>query len=252
MSAPHLPAGWRLDARVTVGSTNEEAKRLALEGAPEFTAVWALEQTSGRGRRGRSWTSPRGNLYFSVVLKPEVPPSEAAQIGFVASVALADTLREIVAPSASISLKWPNDVLVNRRKVSGILPEIVGTRATGHVEALVLGMGINVANHPEQTTWPATNLDGVGARVELEQVLERVSAALDRWIRVWRTEGFAPVRQRWKEQALPVGEAVELRLDGRVLGGRYLGIDADGALVLGSPDGTRQLIRAGEVFFPGL
>ena len=94
MSAPLLPAGWRLDARVTVGSTNEEAKRLALEGASEFTVVWALEQTSGRGRRGRTWTSPRGNLYLSIVLKPEVPPSEAAQIGFVASVALADTLRE--------------------------------------------------------------------------------------------------------------------------------------------------------------
>jgi BirA family biotin operon repressor/biotin-[acetyl-CoA-carboxylase] ligase len=252
MSAPLLPAGWRLDARVTVGSTNEEAKRLALEGASEFTVVWALEQTSGRGRRGRSWTSSRGNLYLSIVLKPEVPPSEAAQIGFVASVALADTLREFVPPSAPISLKWPNDVLVNRRKVSGILPEIVSTGTTGQVETLVLGMGINVANHPEHTTWPATDLIEAGARIELEQLLERITAALDRWIRIWRAEGFAPVRQHWKEEALPVGEAVELRIDSRVLAGRFLGIDADGALVLGSADGTRQLIRAGEVFFPGL
>jgi BirA family biotin operon repressor/biotin-[acetyl-CoA-carboxylase] ligase len=186
------------------------------------------------------------------VLKPEVPPSETAQIGFVAAVALADALRDVVPPSTSIAMKWPNDVLVNRRKVSGILPEIVSTGATGQVKMLVLGMGVNVANHPQQTTWPATDLHEAGARVELEDLLERVTAALDHWIGVWRTEGFAPVRQRWKEEALPVGEPVELRLDGRTLAGRFLGIDVDGALVLGSADGTRQLIRAGEVFFPGV
>jgi BirA family biotin operon repressor/biotin-[acetyl-CoA-carboxylase] ligase len=252
MNAPTLPAGWHLDARVTVGSTNEEAKRLALGGAAEFTMVWALKQTSGRGRRGRSWTSPSGNLYLSVVLRPDVSPGEAAQIGFVAAVALADTLREILPPAATISLKWPNDVLVNRRKVSGILPEIVTTAANGRVETLVLGMGVNVANHPEQTTWPATDLKEAGVRVELEVLLERLASALDHWIRRWHAEGFVPVRQRWKEQTLPLGEAVELRLDGRVLAGRFLDIDGEGALVLGSADGTRQLIRAGEVFFPGL
>jgi BirA family biotin operon repressor/biotin-[acetyl-CoA-carboxylase] ligase len=250
MSAPTLPAGWRLDARVTVGSTNEEARRLALAGAAEFTVVWALEQTSGRGRRGRSWTSPSGNLYLSVVLRPEVPPGEAAQIGFVAAVALAETLRQVLPPSGTISLKWPNDVLVNRRKVSGILPEVVATGEAGQVDALVLGIGVNVAHHPPDTAWPATDLTEAGARVELERLMERLAAALDRWIRLWQTEGFAPVRQRWKEQALPMGEPVELRLEGRVLAGRFLDIDPEGALVLGSADGSAQLIRAGEVFFP--
>jgi BirA family biotin operon repressor/biotin-[acetyl-CoA-carboxylase] ligase len=95
-------------------------------------------------------------------------------------------------------------------------------------------------------------LKEAGVRVELEVLLERLASALDHWIRRWQAEGFVPVRQRWKEQTLPLGEAVELRLDGRVLAGRFLDIDGEGALVLGSADGTRQLIRAGEVFFPGL
>lgn len=253
MSAPTLPAGWRLDARVTVGSTNEEAKRLAMAGAPEFTAVWALEQTSGRGRRGRLWSSPRGNLYLSIVLRPEVAPAVAAQTGFIAAVALAETLREVLPPGAEVVLKWPNDVLVGRSKVSGILPEVVATGEAGRVEALVLGLGVNVARHPEDTAWPAIDLASAGARVGLEALLERLAAALDRWIRLWRREGFAPVRERWRSLSLPRGEPVELRLEGRVLTGRFLDIDSEGALLLGSADGSaQQRIRAGEVFFPGL
>ncbi len=253
MSAPNLPAGWHLVARVTVGSTNEETKRLALADAPEFTTVWALEQTSGRGRRGRSWSSPTGNLYLSVLLRPRIAPARAAQVGFVATVALAETLRELLPPVAEVALKWPNDVLVGRRKISGILPEVVASGASGQVDALVLGIGVNVASHPHDAAWPATDLVSVGAQVALEQLLERLTAALDRWIAVWRREGFAPVRERWLAMALARGEPVELRLEGRVVAGRFLDMDAEGALVLGSPNGSAtQRIRAGEVFFPGL
>ncbi len=252
MSAPTLPAGWHLEARVTVDSTNEEAKRLALAGAPEFTTVWALEQTSGRGRRGRAWSSPRGNLYLSIVLRPDAAPALAAQIGFVAAVALAEILREVLPPSAEVALKWPNDVLVGRRKVSGILPEAVAAGEAGRVDVLVLGIGVDVASHPQDTTWPATDLAAVGVQVGLEDVLERLTAALDHWIRLWRHQGFAPVRERWLSMALARGEPVELRLEGRVVAGRFLDIDPEGALVLGSADGSaQQRIRAGEVFFPG-
>ncbi len=253
MSAPTLPAGWLLEARVTVGSTNEEAKRLALAGAPEFTTTWALEQTSGRGRRGRSWSSPRGNLYLSIVLRPEAAPALAAQIGFVAAVALAETMREVLPPGAEVALKWPNDVLVGRRKVSGILPEVVAAGEAGRVEILVLGIGVNVASHPQDAAWPATDLASAGALAGLEDLLERLTAALDRWITIWRRQGFAPVRERWLSLALARGEPVELRLEGRVVAGRFLDIDPEGALVLGSADGSaQQRIRAGEVFFPGL
>jgi BirA family transcriptional regulator, biotin operon repressor / biotin---[acetyl-CoA-carboxylase] ligase len=251
MSAPVLPAGWRLEARATVGSTNEEAKRLALAGAPEFTLIWALEQSQGRGRRGRSWSSPRGNLYLSLVLRPEVAAGEAAQIGFIAAVALAEALRPLLSSRAEIALKWPNDVLIGRRKVSGILPEALsGDR--GEVEALILGIGVNVASHPEGTAWPATNLAAEGANTELEPLLERLASALDRWIGRWSREGFEPVRTRWMELALGPGERMELRLEHRSLAGRFIEIDADGALVLAPADGSPpQKIRAGEVFFPG-
>ncbi len=253
MSAPALPAGWRLEARVTVGSTNEEAKRLALTGAPEFTLVWALEQTKGRGRRGRSWSSPRGNLYLSVVLRPDISPAEAAQIGFVAAVALAETLRSLMPPSVEVALKWPNDVLVGRRKISGILPEAIVASEGGVIEALILGIGVNVASHPVSTAWPATDLAQAGASVTLETLLERLAARLDHWIDLWSRKGFTPVRERWMQFALAPGQPVELRLDGRVLTGRFLEIDAEGALLLGSADGSApQRIRAGEVFFPGL
>ncbi|HEX6101411.1 MAG TPA: biotin--[acetyl-CoA-carboxylase] ligase [Alphaproteobacteria bacterium] len=253
MSAPALPAGWRLDARARVGSTNEEAKRLALAGAPEFTLVWALEQTQGRGRRGRAWSSPPGNLYLSLVLRPDIAPGEAAQIGFVAAVALAEALRPLLPAKVELALKWPNDVLVGRRKISGILPEALAAGGGAGIEALVLGIGVNVASHPEGTAWPATDLSAAGVSIALEALLERLAAALDHWIALWRREGFAPVRARWMALALARGEPVELRLDGRTLSGRFVEIDAEGALVLAPPDGSPpQRIRAGEVFFPGL
>jgi BirA family biotin operon repressor/biotin-[acetyl-CoA-carboxylase] ligase len=253
MSAPTLPAGWRLDARARVGSTNEEAKRLALDAAPEFTLVWALEQTQGRGRRGRSWTSPPGNLYVSLLLRPDVGPAEAAQIGFVAAVALAEMLRPLLPTGLEVALKWPNDVLVGRRKVSGILPEALAADEGGRIEALVLGIGINVASHPDGTAWPATDLAAAGVRIGLEGLLERLAASLDHWIGAWRRQGFAPVRARWMELALALGEPIELRLDGQTLSGRFVEIDPEGALVLAPADGSSpQRIRAGEVFFPGL
>jgi BirA family biotin operon repressor/biotin-[acetyl-CoA-carboxylase] ligase len=253
MSAPALPAGWRLDARARVGSTNEEAKKLALAGAPEFTLIWALEQTEGRGRRGRSWSSPPGNLYLSLILRPDLAPAEAAQIGFVTAVALAETLRPLLSQQVELALKWPNDVLVGRRKISGILPEALAGAEGGRIEALVLGIGVNVASHPEGTAWPATDLATAGVRVGLEALLERLAAALDRWVGLWRRDGFSPVRDRWMSLALARGEPVELRLDGRVLAGRFLEIDPEGALVLAPGDGSPpQRIRAGEVFFPGL
>ncbi len=253
MSAPALPAGWRLDSRVRVGSTNEEARRLALAGADEFTLVWALEQTVGRGRRGRAWSSPPGNLYLSLVLRPRLAAGEAAQVGFVAAVALAETLRPLLPAGTELALKWPNDVLVGRRKISGILPEALSAGEAGRVDVLILGIGVNVASHPEGTAWPATDLAAAGATVALEPLLERLAAALDRWIGIWPREGFAPERERWVALSLARGEPIEVRLDGRVLAGRFLDVDAEGALILAPADGSDpRRIRAGEIFFPDL
>ena len=116
---PKLPPGYRLLRYDSIGSTNDEAKRLARDGAAEGTLVWALEQTAGRGRRGRAWSSPRGNLYLSLILRPDCPVGSAAQLGFVAALAVGDALRAILPRVERLAYKWPNDVLIDGRKIAG-------------------------------------------------------------------------------------------------------------------------------------
>src|SRR6185436_12611332 len=135
---PVLPDGWTLVALQSVGSTNDEAARLAAAGAAEGTVVWAREQTAGRGRRGRHWASPVGNLYTSAIVRPDCPAARAAELGFVAALAVAD----MVPAGRPVRLKWPNDVLVEGAKVAGILPES-SIGADGQAEHVILGIGVN-------------------------------------------------------------------------------------------------------------
>src|SRR5512146_93191 len=142
-AAPTLPEGFRLHRYKTLGSTNDEAKALARAGAPDGTIVWAGEQTAGRGRRGRVWRSPPGNLYVSVVLRPDATPARAAQLGFVAALGLGDALRRLAGPALNLRYKWPNDVLANGRKLAGILLESE-TSTKVRVDFVVLGLGVNI------------------------------------------------------------------------------------------------------------
>ena len=153
---PNLPAFFSLEAFDSIGSTNEEALARARAGAPEGTVIWARQQTGGRGRRGRSWSSPPGNLYCSLLLRPAVPPAQAAQLGFVAAVGMAEALLAVLPAERRLSCKWPNDLLIDGAKIAGILPE--AEAAGRNVEALVLGMGINVESHPTDTPYRATSL----------------------------------------------------------------------------------------------
>jgi BirA family biotin operon repressor/biotin-[acetyl-CoA-carboxylase] ligase len=245
---PALPPFFSLIALESIDSTNEELHRRARAGAPEGTLVWAREQTRGRGRRGRDWRSPPGNLYLSLLLRPQVPPAEAAQIGFVAAVALAEAFESLLPAAPRLSCKWPNDLLIDGAKVSGILPE--AEAAGGVVEAVVLGMGVNVASFPAELPYRATSLAAAGAEAGVETVLEAVAPRLQSWYRRWREEGFAPVRCRWLDFATGLGEPVEVRLEREVLRGRFAGLDASGALDLELADGGHRLITAGDVFHP--
>jgi BirA family biotin operon repressor/biotin-[acetyl-CoA-carboxylase] ligase len=252
MTLPALPAGWVLDARLSVGSTNEEAKALARAGAREGAVVWALEQTAGRGRRGRSWASPSGNLYLSLVLRPEGRPSEAAGAGLAAAVAAAKTVSSLLPEGAAVALKWPNDVLVGGRKLAGILPE-AAVLPDGRVEWVVLGIGVNLVSHPAETPYPATNLAAEGSGpVAIETALERLAQAFDHWLRRWREEGFGPIRSAWLALALGLGQPIEVRLESGTMAGRFVDLDGEGALLLEIENGHRRRVAAGEVFFPGL
>ncbi|MGM0561986.1 MAG: biotin--[acetyl-CoA-carboxylase] ligase, partial [Pseudomonadota bacterium] len=139
-----LPPAYRLVQFSAVGSTMDEARRLAEEGAEDGTLVWAQEQTKGRGRQGRDWSSPTGNLYLSLVLRPECEPSQAVQLGFVTALAIGDAIGA-VSPPVNVTYKWPNDVLLNNGKVAGILME-TRSRAEGGIDHLILGCGINIAS----------------------------------------------------------------------------------------------------------
>jgi BirA family biotin operon repressor/biotin-[acetyl-CoA-carboxylase] ligase len=244
---PRLPAAYRLVRYDTVGSTNDEAKRLARAGAEEGTVVWALEQNAGRGRRGRVWASPRGNLYASVILRPDCPVNRAAQLGFVAALAVGDTLGAIFGGAAGLSYKWPNDVLLHGHKIAGILLE--SELGQGVVPAfVVVGVGINLASSPGDAEFPATSIaeQGLG-HVSPAEALAGFTHHFQAWVERWRTDGFAPVRTAWRANAVSLGEAIRVQLDAATLHGRFIDIDQEGALLLESAGEFRH-ISAGDVF----
>ena len=245
--APLLPEWYRLHRFGSVGSTNDEAKTLARAGAPEGTLVWADEQSAGRGRRGRVWRSPPGNLYLSLVMRPGGTPADAAQLGFVAALGLGDGLDQICRPGLRLRYKWPNDLLAGGRKLAGILLESE-TAALDRVDFVVIGIGVNVASAPRDVEYPATSLADEGiAGVPPATVLAAFARHFADWVERWRRDGFAPVRAAWLGRAGGLGELIRVRLERHTLDGRFRDLDAAGALVLDTADGRRH-ITAGEVF----
>jgi BirA family transcriptional regulator, biotin operon repressor / biotin---[acetyl-CoA-carboxylase] ligase len=247
-STPRLPEAYRLRRYDTVDSTNDEAKRLARAAAEEGTLVWGIEQTAGRGRRGHTWTSPLGNLYASLILRPRCPIDKAAQLGFVAALAVGAALDSTLEKRLDgLFYKWPNDVLLRGRKIAGILLE--SELGEGEIlEFVVVGVGINLASSPRDTEFPATSI----AEEDLGTVfpgaaLEEFAGHFQAWEERWREEGFAPIRAAWRAHAAALGEPIRVRLEPATLHGRFLDIDQHGALLLESAGEIRH-ISAGEIF----
>jgi BirA family transcriptional regulator, biotin operon repressor / biotin---[acetyl-CoA-carboxylase] ligase len=241
-----LPPFFRLVSHERVVSTSDEAKTLATAGAPAGTLIWARTQTGGRGRQGRGWVSPPGNLYASLILRPTVPVATAAQLSFVTALAVGDACLAC-APDAAISLKWPNDVLLARRKLAGILLES-HAQASGGLDWVVVGIGINLATYPVDTEYPATALAATGADPSPGAMLTTLAAAFLGWYERWRDgAGFATIRTEWLARAQGLGQPIRVRLPVRALEGIFAGLDGDGALLLDTSAG-RQRIAAGEVF----
>lgn len=245
-----LPAGYRLVSHQLIDSTNAEAVRLARDGAPDGTVVWAMRQTAGRGRHGRRWDSPEGNLYTSLLLRLDAPPAEAAQLTFVAALALGQALDGVLPAGSNLAFKWPNDVLLEGRKVAGILLESSGSNG-GRLEWLVVGCGLNVRHFPPDVPgYPATSLRAAGVtEPEVGDLLAAFIRAFALWRARWQVEGLGPVRDAWLARAARIGGEVTVRLPGDELRGRFMGLDAGGALLLDLPDGSRRTVTAGDVFF---
>ncbi len=242
---PTLPAGYRHLHFGEIGSTNDAIRAAALAGEAEGLVVSADLQTAGRGRRGRDWVSPVGNLYCSILLRPAKPPGEGAQISFVAALAVSDAVTQALPGAPLVSCKWPNDVLVNGAKVSGILLESQ-TAGDGLLDWVIVGAGVNVVSHPPLAAYPATSLAASGAAIDAAALLPLYVARLDHWLRRWREGGFEPVRAAWLARAWKLGSAIAVRIGDRPLHGVFETLDDRGALVLVS-GGTRHTVPAGEI-----
>jgi BirA family transcriptional regulator, biotin operon repressor / biotin---[acetyl-CoA-carboxylase] ligase len=246
-----LPPFFELSAFQTIDSTNVEAKRLAEIGRSEGQVVWALKQESGVGRRGRQWSSPEGNLYCSVLLRPDCDASQGAKLSFLIAVALYDAIAQFLPDNVQMSLKWPNDILIEGRKSAGILLESK-SNSQNKLEWLVIGTGINVANYPKVTEGlPAISLKEAGATVKLETLLSAYCHRLEQLYTQWTRDGFSPIRALWLERASGIGSEVTVRLPKSSFQGTFENLDESGALVLSMKDGTQKLVTAGEVFFSG-
>ncbi len=247
---PRLAPFFDLIAFDAVASTNDEAVGLAAAGAGAGTLVWARTQTKGRGRRGRSWSSPEGNLYLSLILRPGREARRAAELAFLAAIAIGEGIAPLIPASVAVRYKWPNDVLLNGRKVAGVLLE-TSLGPKGGLDWLVIGVGVNVLSFPKRTGYPATSLVAEGAEgLEPACVLEGFCQAFLPWYERWRDEGFAGVRQRWLGRAAGIAELIEVRLDGETLSGIFIGLDEAGALILRRAGEGDRRISAGDVFFP--
>ncbi len=217
------------------GSTNDDLAALAREGAAEGLWLRAERQTGGRGRQGRAWVSPPGNLYASTLvrLRPGDPP--APTLALAAAVALHEAA-SLHAPG--ILIKWPNDLLAGGAKLSGILLERAG-------DAVVIGFGVNLAHHPTDIERPATSIAALaGAAPEPAAFLEILADAFARWLGRWRSEGLSPIRRAWLAAAHPVGTALTAAGEEGLFGG----LDESGALRLRLADGTVRTVHAGDVF----
>ena len=203
----------------------------------------ADRQTAGRGRLGREWQSPEGNLHASTLVRLRPHDPAAATLALVAAVAVEEAGSVYLPPETGVlSLKWPNDVLLDGAKLGGMLLERGG-------DAVVIGIGVNLANHPDLPERPTTSLAAHGVTVAPTAFVETLAEAFARWLDRWRAIGVAPVRDRWSARAHPVGTALTARLpDGARIDGLFDGIDADGALTLRLADGERRVIHAADVF----
>lgn len=237
-----------VEAYDTLDSTNAEARRRAEAGAGGPVWITAAEQTAGRGRRGRAWSTRRGNLAATLLMLCDRPPAEAAQISFVAALAACDLADTCLGPGAA-RLKWPNDVLVHGRKAVGILVES-GSRPDGQLW-LAVGVGVNLAHAPTDVERPATAFADHMAAPPPQPLaaLDVLAASFERWRSAWAAGGFPPIAAGWTDRATGLGEPCVARLPNREVHGVAEGLDPDGALRLRLDGGGLERITAGDVFF---
>ncbi|MDP4823348.1 MAG: biotin--[acetyl-CoA-carboxylase] ligase [Aestuariivirgaceae bacterium] len=244
MGNPSLPPGYQLIRFDDIDSTNLEALRRARQGEAGPLWIWAERQTQGRGRQGREWVSDTGNLYATLLVTLNLEPQRASGLSFVAALALADTLAMLV-PNAAITLKWPNDVLLNAAKAAGILIE---TELHGQRLTAAIGCGLNLAHAPENTRYPATSLAAAGVTITPARGLQHLAYAFATRLAQWEDgRNFAAIRTAWLAHAHALGQTVNLTAGPETITGTVTDLSAEGAMILTLANGTTRALHAGEV-----
>jgi BirA family transcriptional regulator, biotin operon repressor / biotin---[acetyl-CoA-carboxylase] ligase len=245
-----LPPGFRLAFHAEIDSTNAEGLRRAWDGEPSGLWIWAGRQAAGRGRAGRPWTSEDGNLYTSLLLRPGVPLTTAAQLSLLAGVAAHDAISALADDTHTrpdLRLKWPNDLLAGGRKLGGILLESAST-ASDQTPAVVIGIGVNLAHAPGDLGRPATSLAGLGIQASPAKAMAALAWSMAEWLRHWEGgRAFPQIREAWLSRAQPSGEVISVRKGDTLISGHFLGIDEAGALLMQTDSGQQRRITAGDV-----
>lgn len=220
-----------------IGSTNDEARQLAASGAPHGTVIHADEQVAGRGRFGRTWFSPPGNLYLSVLLRLDLPPAGTSELSFMTALTVADAVDALLPKQTKSTLKWPNDVLVDDGKIAGILVESVDG-------AQIIGVGLNVLEAPRNAPYKTATLVGAGGIATVDGARDILLDSLAKHLDAWTEQGFEPIRTAWLARAHPIGTALRASIGGRTEEGVFAGLDVDGALLLDTPEGRKRIVAA--------
>ena len=251
---PNLLNDYHLLSYDELDSTNEEARRIAEGGGSHGAVIWAKKQSEGRGRMGRLWVSAEGNLFCSILLAPNCDHATSAQLSFVAAVAVVETLKSII-PEEDISCKWPNDILLDGKKIGGILLESFETADINPaqnkmVRWVVVGVGINIDSCPENTDIPAIYLKKAGveiisAKIVLSRFIHHFITQYD----IWAKKGFAPIRKAWLQHAFRIGKSIEVRLPKENFIGVFEGINTKGSLLLKPKGKSAIIVSAGDVFW---
>jgi len=250
---------WKLKTKVfgrsvisyrKVDSTNIIAYELAKKGMKEGTVILADEQVKGKGRHGRHWSSPsKGGIYMSCVLRPKIAPNEISRITLLAAVAVAQAIREV--SSLEVTIKWPNDIMIDGKKLCGILTEMKAEQDS--VDFVVLGIGINVnvpkVELPKGATSIKEELTSGGGKINLSRVelTKKVLEKLEEYYNLMKSEGFEPIIDIWKDLSVMIGSRVKVSLHGKTFEALAHDINPDGALVVRLDSGVLEKISSGDV-----
>jgi BirA family transcriptional regulator, biotin operon repressor / biotin---[acetyl-CoA-carboxylase] ligase len=242
-------ANYNLIILDEIDSTNDEARRLARDGVTGDFIVWAKQQTKGKGRYGKQWVSPEGNLYLSLLLTSITDVNRASELSFVTAVAVGEALMALTSRE-KVGYKWPNDILFNGKKLGGILLESEVSSRNSELDFMVIGLGINIKHFPEKVDYPATSLLAEDyADIISDQLLDTIMQHFCYWLGQWQSQGFSVIRQTWLQKAINLGNVITVNTPNERLSGVFETLREDGSLELKLAGGQICLISSGEVFF---